>query len=93
MPLGIDATLTYFLEKWDEPLTESDLETDTPYNSRIYAGLPPTPICNPGLASIIAALAPADVDYLYFVVTNSETHEHSFTDDYNEHLNNINNAR
>jgi UPF0755 protein len=93
MPLGIDATLTYFLQKWDEPLTESDLETDNPYNTRIYAGLPPTPICNPGLASIIAALAPADVDYLYFVVTDSETHEHSFTNDYNEHLNNINNAR
>jgi UPF0755 protein len=93
MPLGIDATLTYFLQKWDEPLTESDLETDTPYNTRMYAGLPPSPICNPGLASIIAALAPADVDYLYFVVTNSETHEHSFTNDYNEHLNNINNAR
>jgi UPF0755 protein len=92
MPLGIDATLTYFLQKWDEPLTESDLETDTPYNTRIYAGLPPSPICNPGLASIIAALEPADVDYLYFVVTNSETHEHSFTNDYNEHLNNINNA-
>jgi len=93
MPLGIDATLTYFLEKWDEPLTESDLETDTPYNTRVYAGLPPSPICNPGLASIIAALAPADVDYLYFVVINSETHEHSFTNDYNEHLNNIKNAR
>jgi UPF0755 protein len=93
MPLGIDATLTYYLQKWDEPLTESDLETDNPYNTRIYAGLPPTPICNPGLASIIAALAPADVDYLYFVVTNSETHEHSFTNDYNEHLNNINNAK
>ncbi len=92
MTLGIDATLTYFLQKWDEPLTESDLETDTPYNTRIYAGLPPTPICNPGLASIEAALQPADVDYLYFVVTDSQTHEHSFTDDYNEHLENINNA-
>jgi len=92
MTLGIDATLSYFLQKWDEPLTESDLAQDTPYNTRIYAGLPPTPICNPGLASIAAALEPADVDYLYFVVTDSQTHEHSFTDDYNEHLENINNA-
>jgi len=92
MTLGIDATLTYFLQKWDEPLTETDLAADTPYNTRIYAGLPPTPICNPGLASIAAALEPADVDYLYFVVTDSQTHEHSFTDDYNEHLENINNA-
>jgi len=93
MALGIDATLSYFLEKWEEPLTESDLATDTGYNTRLYAGLPPTPICNPGLASIVAALNPADVNYLYFVVTNSETHEHSFTNDYNEHLNNINNAK
>lgn len=92
MALGIDATLTYFLEKWDEPLTESDLETDTGFNTRLYAGLPPTPICNPGLASIIAALEPADVDYLYFVVTDSQTHEHSFTRDYDEHINNSNNA-
>jgi len=92
MALGIDATLSYYLKKWEEPLTESDLETDSRYNTRLYAGLPPTPICNPGLASIIAALNPADVSYLYFVVTNSETHEHSFANDYNEHLNNINNA-
>ncbi|MEE8324734.1 MAG: endolytic transglycosylase MltG [Candidatus Humimicrobiaceae bacterium] len=92
MPLGIDATLTYFLEKWDELLTVSDLETDTGFNTRLYAGLPPTPICNPGLAAIIAAIKPADVDYLYFVVTDSQTHEHSFTNNYDEHINNINNA-
>ena len=62
MSLGIDATLSYYFDKWDEPLTKSDLETDTPYNTRIYAGLPPTPICNPGLECIKAALSPADVD-------------------------------
>jgi UPF0755 protein len=93
MPLGIDATLSYYLNKWEEPLTKSDLDTDTEYNTRLYKGLPPTPICNPGLDSIIAALNPADVDYLYFVVTDSETHRHSFTDDPNEHLDNINNAK
>ncbi len=92
MPLGIDATLTYFLEKWDEPLTISDLETDTGFNTRLHAGLPPTPISNPGLAAIAAAIKPADVDYLYFVVTNSQTHEHSFTNNYDEHIKNINNA-
>lgn len=92
MPLGIDATLTYFLEKWDELLTVSDLETDTGFNTRLYAGLPPTPICNPGLAAITAAIKPADVDYLYFVVTDSQTHEHSFSNNYDEHINNINNA-
>ena len=93
MILGIDATLTYYLGKWNEPLTESDLNTDTPYNTRLYTGLPPTPICNPGLASIMAALNPADVNYLYFVVTDSETHEHTFTDNYDEHIKNINNAK
>ncbi len=92
MALGIDATLSYFLKKWDEPLTVSDLEADTGFNTRLYAGLPPTPICNPGLAAIGAAINPADVDYLYFVVTDSQAHKHSFTNDYDEHINNSNNA-
>lgn len=84
MTLGIDATLAYGLDKWDEPLTVSDLETDTPYNTRLYPGLPPTPIANPGLESIKAALNPADVDYLYFVVTDEEKHTHTFTRTYEE---------
>ncbi|MCL5073977.1 MAG: endolytic transglycosylase MltG, partial [Actinobacteria bacterium] len=90
MALGIDATLTYFLNKWDEPLTESDLKTDTPYNTRLYTGLPPTPICNPGLESIKAALNPADVDYLYYVVTDPVSHKHTFSKTLQEHNENIN---
>lgn len=86
MTLGIDATLAYGLDKWDEPLTVSDLQTDTPYNTRLYPGLPPTPICNPGLESIKAALNPADVDYLYFVVTDEERRTHTFTRTYEEHV-------
>jgi UPF0755 protein len=93
MALGIDATLSYYLDKWEEPLTQSDLDIDTEYNTRLYKGLPPTPICNPGLNSIIAALNPADVDYLYYVVTDSSTHRHSFTNDPDEHLDNIKNAK
>jgi len=89
MPLGIDATLSYFLDKWDEPLTESDLKTDSPYNTRIYAGLPPTPICNPGIESIKAALEPADVDYLYYVVTDPISHKHSFASTLEEHNKNV----
>jgi UPF0755 protein len=89
MPLGIDATLSYFLDKWDEPLTESDLETDTPYNTRIYKGLPPTPICNPGIESIRAALEPANVDYLYYVVTDPISHKHSFASTLEEHNKNV----
>jgi len=85
MPLGIDATLSYFLNKWDEPLTESDLKTDTPYNTRLYEGLPPTPICNPGLDSIKAALNPANVDYLYYVVTDPVSHKHTFSKTLKEH--------
>ena len=85
MSLGIDATLAYYLNKWDDPLTKSDLEIDTEYNTRLYTGLPPTPICNPGLASIEAALNPADVDYLYFVITDEENHIHSFSNSFDEH--------
>ena len=92
MPLQIDATLCYGLNKWDEGLTNEDKEIDSLYNTYMYAGLPPTPICNPGLASIEAALNPADVDYLYFVVTDSEKHTHSFASTLEEHERNRNNA-
>lgn len=89
MKLDIDATLSYFLDKWgeDESLTESDLATDTQYNTRLYAGLPPTPICNPGLECIKAALGPADVDFLFFKITDTENHIHSFFEDYQDFIN------
>ena len=86
MSLGIDATMSYYLDKGEEDLTESDLQTDTEYNTRLYAGLPPTPICNPGLASIKAALTPEQVDYLYFKITDTENHRHSFFNTYQEFL-------
>lgn len=92
MALGIDATLAYFLDKWDTPLTESDLKTDTPYNTRLYAGLPPSPICNPGIDSIKAALNPADVDYLYYVITDPVNHKHTFSKTLEEHNKNVNNT-
>ncbi|MGM0365605.1 MAG: endolytic transglycosylase MltG [Actinomycetota bacterium] len=85
MPLGIDATIRYGLDKWDEDLRVSDLQYDSEYNTRLYAGLIPTPICNPGLESIKAALNPADVDYLYFVVTDEEKGIHSFSETLEEH--------
>lgn len=85
MALGIDATLCYILDKWDEGLTNEDKEIESPYNTYMYAGLPPTPICNPGLASIEAALNPADVDFLYYVVDDPERHTHHFSTDYEEH--------
>lgn len=73
MPLGIDATIYYAVEEKDNiptythELTESQLHIDSPYNTRLHTGLPPTPISNPGAASIHAAAHPAAVSYLYYV--------------------------
>ena len=81
MPLGIDATIRYGLDvPGTEPLRQSHLASDSPYNTRNRQGLPPTPIANPGLASIQAAAHPADVDYLYFVRKPDKVH-HFFTAD------------
>jgi uncharacterized YceG family protein len=79
MPLGIDATIRFATGNYDEPLTESELAVDSPYNTRLNAGLPPGPIGNPGLASIEAAAHPAKVDYLYYVVRPGACGEHSFS--------------
>jgi uncharacterized YceG family protein len=79
MPLGIDATIRYGLNvPGTEPLHESQLNSDNPYNTRKFVGLPPTPIGNPGLASLQAAAHPAHVDYLYFVRKPDKVH-HYFT--------------
>ncbi len=79
MPLGIDATLRYGLQiPPTKSITKADLASDSPYNSRRFPGLPPTPIGNPGIASIQAAAHPAKVDYLYFVRKPDKRH-HYFT--------------
>jgi cell division protein YceG involved in septum cleavage len=79
MPLGIDAALRYALHiPGTRSILESDLRNPTPYNLRLHTGLPPTPIDNPGLASIVAAAHPAHVDYLYFVAKPDKRH-HFFT--------------
>jgi UPF0755 protein len=79
MPLGIDATIRYGLNvPGTKPLLESELNSDNPYNTRKFLGLPPTPIGNPGLASMQAAAHPAHVDYLYFVRKPDRVH-HYFT--------------
>lgn len=71
MPLGIDATILYYLGSWTAPITNSDLSNPEPYNTRLHRGLPPTPICNPGLAAFSAAARPDHVDYLYYVAKPS----------------------
>ncbi|HEY7708072.1 MAG TPA: endolytic transglycosylase MltG [Gaiellaceae bacterium] len=79
MTLGIDATIRYGLGvPGTESLRESHLDDPTPYNTRLHAGLTPTPIANPGLASMQAAAHPAKVNYLYFVRKPDKVH-HFFT--------------
>jgi UPF0755 protein len=79
MTLGIDATLRYGLDiPPTESIRQSQLESNSPYNTRKHAGLPPTPIANPGLASLQAAAHPAKVNYLYFVRKPDKKH-HFFT--------------
>lgn len=82
MTLGIDATIRYAEQNWTRPLRVSELERDGPFNTRTRTGLPPTPIGNPGLASIKAAANPAKGSYLYYVVKpcGNGTHAFSSTD-------------
>jgi UPF0755 protein len=79
MPLGIDATIRYGLNiPPTKAILQSQLDTPSPYNTRCCPGLPPTPIGNPGLASMQAAAHPAKVDYLYFV-RKADCKSHFFT--------------
>jgi len=79
MPLQIDAAVIYGLKEFDGNLTRAHLETDTEYNTYTRKGMPPGPICSPSEKSLLAALYPQDVDYLYFVSTNNGHHRFSST--------------
>lgn len=85
MKLEIDATVLYALREHKETLTRSDLAVDSPYNTRLYPGLPPTPIGAPGAASLEAAVSPADGDWLFYVLADCDGH-HFFTADYSDFL-------
>jgi UPF0755 protein len=82
--LQIDATVQYALNKYS-PLLLEDLKVQSPYNTYLHPGLPPTPIASPGLASIEAALAPADGNWMYYLVCDADGH-HAFTNSYAEFL-------
>jgi UPF0755 protein len=84
IPLGIDATIRFAVNNYTEPLSPVELETQSPYNTRIYGGLPPGPIGNPGEAAIRAAANPARVNYLYYVVEPYTCGEHVFSSSYAE---------
>ncbi len=84
MTLDIDATLQYATGKYGQRLLDRDKEADSPYNTYKHPGLPPGPIASPGKASLAAALAPAKVDYLYFV-SNADGHTHTFSASLAEH--------
>jgi len=77
--LQTDPTVIYGIENFDGNLTKSDLQTDHPYNTYTRSGLPAGPIANPGQASLMAALYPAKVSYLYFVARGDGTHVFSNT--------------
>lgn len=87
MKLDIDATVIYALGRHREKLTYADLKVNSPYNTYRKAGLPPGPICNPGRASIEAALKPAKTPYLYYVARPDGSHLFAAT--YAQHRANI----
>ena len=92
MPLQIDATVVYARGGGTAPLTDADFARDSPYNTYKVAGLPPTPISTVTEASLRAALAPANVPYKYYVLTD-KSGKHAFAVTFAEHEANIADAR
>lgn len=87
MPLQSDATLQYSFKKRKKRMTYKDLKIDSPYNTYIRKGLPPTPIASPSIKSIKAVLNPSDTEYLYFVASIDGGNVYSKT--YEEHKKNV----
>jgi UPF0755 protein len=88
--LYADPTVIFALKQlgsWDGNLRRDDLTLDSPYNTYRYPGLPPGPICSPGLSSLIAAVRPTETDYLYFVSRNDGSHV--FSETLGEHNRNV----
>ena len=92
LTLGSDATVYYAIGDYyreQKELTQADLDSDSPYNTRKAQGIPPGPICNPGAYSLYAALDPNDTDYHYFIYDAANS-QHLFSTTYQEHLNKAN---
>lgn len=84
IPLQVDATFRYINGKTTENLTQADLKIDSPYNTYLYKGLPPTPISNPGLDTIMAAVTPLSSDYIYFLTDKNGVMHYAAT--FEEHV-------
>ena len=91
MPLEADPTVQYALGYWKKNLTLKDLKYPSPYNTYYVNGLPPTPICNPGVKSVNAVLNPAAIDALYFVADRQG--RHIFNNKFDEHKKAIKNIK
>lgn len=92
MPLQCDPTVVYALRRrglWDGALTRDGLAIDDPYNTYARGGLPPGPIASPGAAALEAAVAPAEVPFLYFVAAGDGSGAHRFSVTYDEHRANV----
>ncbi len=95
MKLDSDPTVQYAIGYnpgqgtwWTNPLSKADLEIDSAYNTYVYPGLPPGPICNPGIASLKAVAFPAQTPYYYFRAACDNSGRHNFAETYEEHVNN-----
>jgi UPF0755 protein len=93
LPLGADPTVRYIFKKWDGPLYISELKSTSPYNTRLYRGMPPGPICSPGRASLAAVVSPAQTNELYFVAKWDGSGGHEFSVTYEDHIRKTNAIR
>lgn len=87
MPLQADASVEYILDKPLKELTAEDLKVDSPYNTYLNRGLPPTPIGNPGIEAINAVLEPTETEYVFYITDNDGVFHYAKT--YDEHLDNV----
>ena len=93
MPLQSDPTVQYAialdledLNWWKSPLESTDLQIDSPYNTYIIDGLPPSPICNPDINSLLAIAFPKRTNFLYFRASCDESGTHIFSETYQQHV-------
>ena len=92
MPLAADPTVVYAAQLRDNyrgTIYQSDLQSDSPYNTYRFAGLPPGPIANPGAASLRAAMQPAETEYLFFVAAGDGSGRHHFSTNFEQHERNV----